>query len=79
MESEKPMANDQATNEPQWYQRVGEHELGFDLAQIRRLADKGMLTRESALRNAEDGSRVAKTEYLAVRGNDKNWILQEAA
>ncbi len=60
MENDKPMPNDPAYNEPQWYLLVGERELGpFNLAQIRRFADKGMLTRESTLRNAEDGSRVS--------------------
>ena len=73
MESDKSMPNDPAPNEPQWYLLVGERELGpFNLAQIRRFADKVMLTRGTILRNAEDGSRVAKTEYLAVLGKDNN-------
>lgn len=75
MESEKPMPNNPATNEPQWYLLVRERELGlFNLPQIRRFANKGMLTRESTLRNGEDDSRVAKTEYLAVLGH---WTLKE--
>lgn len=80
MASEKHMPNNPATNGLQGYLLVRERELGpFNLPQIRRFADKGMPARESTLRNAEDGSRVAKTEYLAVLGNDNNWILKEAA
>lgn len=59
MENDKSMPNDPALIEPQWYLLVDGRELGpFNLAQIKRFADKDMLTRESSLRDAGSGSLV---------------------
>lgn len=73
MGSDKPMPNAPALIEPQWYLLAGERELGpFNLAQIRRFADKGMLTRESTLRDAEDGNLVSASGVPGLFGRPSN-------
>lgn len=73
MENDQPMPNDPAHNESQWYLLIGERELGpFNLAQIKRFADKGMLTREPSLRDAGTGSLVPAHGIPGLFGRASN-------